>query len=72
MLAAVPHRRRHEDRRTRDHLARARIVFGSGNPAFDGDGPGKLWPYPLVAAMYIVAAVTLMLTRRVHFDSPAT
>lgn len=45
--------------------------FGSGNPAFDAVGPGQLWPYPLIAGIYLVAALTLLFTRRVHLDSPA-
>ena len=45
--------------------------FGSGNPTFDADGPGQLWPYPLIASIYVVAALTLLFTRRVHLDSPA-
>ena len=43
-------------------------TFGSGNPSFDAHSPGPLWPYPLVAAIYILAAVAIALTRRVHFD----
>lgn len=42
--------------------------FGTGDAKFDA--PLRLWPYPLIAAVYLVAALTLMLSRRVHFDSP--
>lgn len=44
-------------------------TFGTGNPVFDQLGPGALWPYPLAAAIYVLAAVAVTFTRRVHFDA---
>ena len=38
-------------------------TFGSGNPAFDQTGPGPLWPYLIVAAIYIIAAAYVALGR---------
>ena len=44
------------------HLDLLRIcTFGTGNPAFEG--PGPLWPYPLIAAIYVVAALAVALMR---------
>lgn len=43
-------------------------TFGTGNPVFDAQGPGRLWPYPVAAVIYVLAAVAVAFTRRVRFD----
>ena len=37
-------------------------TFGSGNPVFDAQGPGRLWPYPIAAAIYLFSAVAVAFT----------
>ena len=39
-------------------------AFGSGNANFDRGGPGPLWPYVLVAGLYVWAAIAVALTGR--------
>jgi hypothetical protein len=39
-------------------------AFGTGYPSFDQSGPGPLWPYLIVAAIYVIAAVWVMRTKR--------
>lgn len=43
-------------------------TFGTGNPAFDAHGPGRLWPYLVAAAVYLLAAVAVAFTRGIRFD----
>lgn len=44
----------------------ARIcAFGSGNPEFDRTVPHSLWPYLVVAAIYLAAAFWVGRTKRV-------
>jgi hypothetical protein len=43
--------------------------FGTGDPAFDRQGPGPLWPYPLFAATYLIAALAVAFTRRIDFNA---
>ena len=38
--------------------------FGTGNPAFDQGGPGPLWPNVVIAAIYVIAAVWVVRTKR--------
>jgi hypothetical protein len=45
-------------------------AFGTGNAAFDRTGPGPLWPYLVFAAIYLVAALAVALTRRIGFNAP--
>ncbi len=44
-------------------------TFGSGSPAFDAHGPGPLWPYPLVAAIYVLAVLAIATKGRVRFEA---
>jgi len=39
-------------------------TFGSGNPAFDRTGPGPLWPYVAIAAIYVIATVWVIRSKR--------
>jgi hypothetical protein len=38
--------------------------FGFGDPAFDRGGPGPLWPYVAIAAIYVIAAIWVVRTKR--------
>jgi hypothetical protein len=40
-------------------------TFGTGYAAIDQMGPGPLWPYPVVAAIYVAAALVVAFGRRV-------
>jgi hypothetical protein len=44
-------------------------TFGTGNAAFDRQGPGPLWPYLVVAGIYVFAALAVALTRRISFST---
>jgi hypothetical protein len=44
-------------------------AFGTGNAAFDRQGPGPLWPYLVVAGIYVLAALAVTLTRRIGFST---
>jgi hypothetical protein len=43
-------------------------AFGTGNAAFDRQGPGPPWPYLVVAGIYLFAALAVALTRRIGFN----
>ena len=43
-------------------------AFGTGNTAFDRQGPGPLWPYLVVAGINVFAALAVALTRRIGFN----
>jgi len=47
-------------------LARV-CAFGTGNPAFDAQAPGPLWPRLAIAVAYLAAAVWLLVSKRVRF-----
>jgi hypothetical protein len=42
-------------------------AFGTGNAAFDRQGPGPLWPYLVIATIYVLAALAVAFTRRIAF-----